>query len=85
MDAISDASITFGEETSTDNISYIVENDLIIDSVNKELKGIENLEVLYGANVQSYHLPNQHENNVNVCLNNGSKYTCELLVRFIYE
>lgn len=80
-DAISNASITFGEETSDDDISYIVENDLIIASVKKELEGIPNLEVVYGTKVSSYHLPDIQENKFNtVCLENSNKYTCELLV-----
>lgn len=79
-DAISDASITFGEETSTDDVSYIVENGLIIDSVSKELKTIQNVDVLYETKVKSYDLPDHKEENVNICLEDGSNYKCELLV-----
>lgn len=79
-DAISEASITFGEEMSSDDVSYIVENDLIIDSVNKELKSLKAVDVIYEATVKSYHLPDHVERNVDVCLENGSHYTCNLLV-----
>lgn len=81
-DAISDASITFGDETSQDDISYVVENGLVIDSVNKELNNIENVEVLYETKVKSYHLPENEEGKVNLCLENGLNYKCELLVSF---
>lgn len=46
----------------------------------KELKEIENVKVLYTANVKSCNLPDHQENNVNVCLENGNTFTCELLV-----
>lgn len=84
-DAVSDASITFGEEMSTDDISYIIENDLIINSVNKELRDIKNLEVLYGTKVKLYNLPDGHEKHSNfIQMENGNTYSCDLLVSF-YE
>lgn len=80
-DAISDASITFGDETSIDDISYIVENDLILDSVSKEIGDIPNVEVLYGEKAKLYGLPGQ-EKNVNICMENGDLYICEVLVSY---
>lgn len=80
-DAVSDASITFGDEISNDDVSYIIENDLIIDSVNKELRNIQNLEVLYGTKVKTYDLPDGHEKHSSaVHMENGKTYTCDLLV-----
>ncbi|XP_023313056.1 ubiquinone biosynthesis monooxygenase COQ6, mitochondrial-like [Anoplophora glabripennis] len=78
-DAVSDASITFGEEENTDNVSYIVENDLLIAAVNEEVKTVDKVKIQYNARVKDYHLPEYHENVTQITLDNGDTYTCELL------
>ncbi|KAG5896170.1 hypothetical protein JTB14_016945 [Gonioctena quinquepunctata] len=84
-DGVSDTSITFGEETSLDDVSYIVENDLLLGAASKEVRTINNLEVLYNAKVKSYHLPEYHENSVGINLEDGTQYTCELLLLDIFK
>ncbi|KAJ8985966.1 hypothetical protein NQ317_010724, partial [Molorchus minor] len=78
-DAISDASITFGDEKSSENVSYIVENDVLLAAVNEELKKIKNVDVVYGIKVKDYHLPEIDETIVQISIEDGTKYTCDLL------
>lgn len=80
-DAVSDASITFGQEENTENVSYIVENDLLIAAVNKEVKNVDKVKVQYNTRVKNYHLPEYNEEGSQITLDNGETYTCELLVR----
>lgn len=54
---------------------------MIIDSVNKELKTIENVDV-NDTIVKSYYLPTHQEENVSITLENGVNYKCQLLVSF---
>ncbi|KAJ8960297.1 hypothetical protein NQ318_004023 [Aromia moschata] len=82
-DAVSDSSITFGDETSSENVSYIVENDLLLAAANEELKDTGNVDILYGAKVKDYHLPEYHEKNVQISTEDGRKYSCDLL--FVIE
>ncbi|KAJ8953058.1 hypothetical protein NQ314_007433 [Rhamnusium bicolor] len=77
-DGISDASITFGDETTTENISYIVENDVLLAAVNNEVNNIDNVHVKYCAKVKDYQLPEYHGNGVHISLDD-MEYTCELL------
>lgn len=79
-DALSDASICFGEETSSENVSYIIENNLLIYAVKKELERLKNVEVLYEEKIKEYHLPDAAESHVNLHLENGGQYSCDLLI-----
>uniref|UniRef100_A0A6P7G0U5 Ubiquinone biosynthesis monooxygenase COQ6, mitochondrial n=2 Tax=Diabrotica virgifera virgifera TaxID=50390 RepID=A0A6P7G0U5_DIAVI len=79
MDALSDASITFGEIKSSDDVSYIVENNLILHSAKKEIKNT-NVEILYESKVKNYELPGVDDSQVNIFLENGNQYTCDLLI-----
>ena len=81
-DALSDASITFGDSEHSEHVSYIVENDLLLAAVTEEAKNINNLDVLYDAKIKCYGLPEYHENLVKIHLENGTAYTCDLLVSF---
>lgn len=56
----------------------------MIDSILKEVKEVKNVEILYGATVKSYNLPNHEKESVDICLQNGEKYTCDLLVSFSF-
>uniref|UniRef100_A0A6P7GU95 Ubiquinone biosynthesis monooxygenase COQ6, mitochondrial-like n=1 Tax=Diabrotica virgifera virgifera TaxID=50390 RepID=A0A6P7GU95_DIAVI len=80
MDALSDASITFGEIKSSDDVSYIVENNLILHSAKKEIENTD-VEILYESKVKNYQLPaDVDDSQVNIFLENGNRYTCDLLV-----
>lgn len=79
-DAVSNASITFGQEENTENVSYIVENDLLIAAVNKEVKNVDRVKIQYNTRVKNYHLPEYNEEGSQITLDNGETYTCELLL-----
>nr|CAH7763763.1 unnamed protein product [Callosobruchus chinensis] len=79
-DAVSDACITFGDDNAVEDISYIVENDLLLDAVSKELKPISNLEVFYNTKAKNYSLPEYNDDIVKITLEDGSTYTCNLLL-----
>ncbi|XP_060524848.1 ubiquinone biosynthesis monooxygenase COQ6, mitochondrial [Cylas formicarius] len=78
-DAISDAHITFGD-SEEDNVSYVVENDVILQSVSEEIKNVPNVNVMYDSKVKKYDLPILTENVVTVTMDNDDVFTCELLL-----
>lgn len=82
-DALSNSSITFGEPEHTETVSYIVENDLLLEAVSEEAKTCNNLSIMDGVKVNNYQLPIAHEDVVGITLENGECFTCDLLVRFI--
>lgn len=62
-----------------DRISYIVENDLIIDAVTQKLKSL-NVDVIYENKVSKYDLPTQPFDNVNIKFESGESVECKLLL-----
>lgn len=79
-DGLSDAMITFDKDNLTDTIAYIVENNLIIHAVTEVLRDKENVTILHETKIKDYKLPNLHENDAEIFLENGEKYSCNLLV-----
>lgn len=79
-DALSEAMITFEKENLSDTIAYIVENNLIIHAVTERVLDKKNVTFMHEAKVKEYKLPNLHENVAEVILDNGTSYTCNLLV-----
>ena len=61
-------------------MAYIVENDVLLSAVNKEMEeATENVTVVYQAKIKGYQLP-QENTKVRVDLENGTSYFCNLLV-----
>ncbi|CAK9809070.1 Ubiquinone biosynthesis monooxygenase COQ6, mitochondrial [Anthophora plagiata] len=79
-DACSDAMIVFNKDSLTEEIAYIVENDLLLHSVNKQLAEKENVNVIYNSKVESIKLPKQLGENAEIQLQNGTIYKTKLLV-----
>ncbi|XP_025833722.1 ubiquinone biosynthesis monooxygenase COQ6, mitochondrial [Agrilus planipennis] len=79
-DAVSDAMIQFNQDDYLDNVAYIVENDLLLHSVNRELAHVQNVNVLYQAIVDSLKLPDVNSDTSKVLLENGKSFTCDLLL-----
>lgn len=71
--------ITLNDDCS-ETAAYIVENDLLLNSVGKELSNLSNLSVVHNAKIAEYHLPLESEFS-NVKLENGNSYQGKLLVR----
>lgn len=80
-DASSNASITFNHDNFSDNVAYIIENDLILDSVYKQLGSVENVHIKNSAKIENVDL----ENAITRCvkLEGGDEFTCDLLVSTI--
>ncbi|XP_047536938.1 ubiquinone biosynthesis monooxygenase COQ6, mitochondrial [Vanessa atalanta] len=84
-DACSDALISFcSSDILDDDISYIVENDVLLESINRELKSstIKNVDIVYGAKVVGYELSKGgHDSNGHIVkMHNGDTYSCDLLI-----
>ncbi|CAH2094670.1 unnamed protein product [Euphydryas editha] len=81
-DACSDALISFSSrEILDDDVAYIVENDVLLEAVNIELKSssVKNVDILYGAKVTGYELSKSGSQGNIVKMNNGDSYSCDLL------
>ena len=79
-DACSDAMIVFNEDHLAEEIAYIVENDLLLYGVNKQLTEKENVNVIYDSKVENIKLPEKEGDNAEVQLQNGKKYKTKLLI-----
>jgi hypothetical protein len=75
---MSDAAITFDNDNLDKPVAYIVENDLLLDAVRREIP--DSLEVVYQSKIQSCRPPEEDQDCVTVCLESGARYTCDLLV-----
>ena len=79
-DACSDAAITFGKADLSENIAWIVENDLIQDSLMKEVDQQCQIEVQYKTKVTNYLLPQNSDEPVQVTLEDGTSLSTNLIV-----
>ena len=87
-EACSDAMITFSHDDMVEDVAYIVENDVLLAAVNREVQKLAgNLTVIYDAKIKGYELPLHHgkTSDVRVHLERGLSYTCSLLVSVIYS
>lgn len=61
-DACSDALITFDKDNMEEEMAYIVENDIIVAALNRQLDTLsENVGVQYQAKVVKYRWPRSHQ------------------------
>ncbi|KYB26591.1 Putative ubiquinone biosynthesis monooxygenase COQ6-like Protein [Tribolium castaneum] len=79
-DAMSDAAISFDHDNLEKPVAYVVENDVLLDAVRQEMENVKTVEVLYESKIQTCSHCNTEEDLVTVCMENGAKYTCELVV-----
>lgn len=61
-------------------LAYIVENDVLLAAVGKELCNTKNVTVVNEAKIKSYRMPQETDEVVKVDMENGTTYTCRLLV-----
>ncbi|XP_055715050.1 ubiquinone biosynthesis monooxygenase COQ6, mitochondrial [Phlebotomus papatasi] len=78
-DAISDTFITFNEEDTNNDLAFIVENDLIMESVLKTLKNMSNIEINYASKIEKIST-NTEKSTIAVTLKDGETFSCNLLV-----
>ncbi|XP_021194293.3 ubiquinone biosynthesis monooxygenase COQ6, mitochondrial [Helicoverpa armigera] len=84
-DACSDVMIAFNsEELLDDDVAYIVENDVMLHAINKELSTAakDNIQIVYDAKIAGYQLPKQEDlkPKSSVQMANGDTYSCKLLI-----
>ncbi|XP_064211534.1 ubiquinone biosynthesis monooxygenase COQ6, mitochondrial-like [Tribolium castaneum] len=79
-DAMSDAAISFDHDNLEKPVAYVVENDVLLDAVRQEMENVKTVEVLYESKIQTCSHCNTEEDLVTVCMENGAKYTCELVL-----
>lgn len=83
-DACSEAFITFDQDNLQSDVAYIVENDVLLHAVNKELEKPDNptkVDVVHSAKISKYDLMvNNHNSDTKVHMENGAVLTCNLLV-----
>lgn len=80
-DACSDAAITFGKPDLSENVAYIVENDLVLDSLTREAKKLtDQVDIIYQTKVVQYNLPTRENSLAQVVLDNGSTISTDLIV-----
>lgn len=85
-DACSDALITFDNEDMQEEMAYIVENDVIVAALNRQLDALsESVEVQYQAKVVKYHWPRSHQTGdsipwVQLTLADGQRLQTKLLI-----
>lgn len=83
-DACSDALITFDKENLEDEMAYIVENDIVVAALTKQLDGLsDNVKVKYRSKVVKYTWPMPHHDSVpwvQVTLANGETLQTKLLI-----
>jgi ubiquinone biosynthesis monooxygenase Coq6 len=79
-DAISGEAIEFSHTNFSDSVAYIVENDLILEGLYKQLADLTNVEVRNQASVESCNLIKDGLEKNNVKLKTGEEMNCDLLV-----
>ncbi|XP_070167133.1 ubiquinone biosynthesis monooxygenase COQ6, mitochondrial [Polyergus mexicanus] len=79
-DACSDAMITFNEDHLSEDLAYIVENDLLLHAVNKQLSQKENVTVIHESKITDVKLPKTSAEFASVQLQSGKQYAARLLV-----
>ncbi|XP_022116240.2 ubiquinone biosynthesis monooxygenase COQ6, mitochondrial [Pieris rapae] len=81
-DACSDAMITFSStDILDDDVAYIVENDVLLHAVTKELNKSKNIETVYQAKIAGYQLSQSQVSHENIVkMSNGDTYSCDLLI-----
>jgi len=80
-DAHSDSLITFNYDNLSDDVAYIVENDVILHALTKELEETSSqVDVVHNARIKSCKLKNDAVSKNRVELEDGTMYECALLV-----
>jgi ubiquinone biosynthesis monooxygenase Coq6 len=79
-DAISGEAIEFSHTNFADSVAYIVENDLILEGLYKQLSDLTNVRVQNRSSVESCNLIKDGLEKNSVKLKTGEEMSCDLLV-----
>jgi len=72
--------ITFNEDHLSEELAYIVKNDLVLHAVNMQLSQKENVTVIHKSKITDVNLPKTSTEFASVQLESGKRYTARLLV-----
>ncbi|KAJ6639239.1 Ubiquinone biosynthesis monooxygenase COQ6, mitochondrial [Pseudolycoriella hygida] len=78
-DACSDAIITLNHEHFSDNMAYIVENELLMSVLLQQLNDSPNVLLKNDTSISSVQLPKDGFDCSGVLLKTGERYSCDLL------
>ncbi|CRL07024.1 CLUMA_CG020006, isoform A [Clunio marinus] len=79
-DAISGEAIHFNHPNFSDQVACIVENDLILESLYKQLENLLNVQVRNESRLESCKLPKDDVKKSEVTLKSGEQFSCDLLI-----
>lgn len=83
-DAISNETIHFNHENFSDKVACIVENDLILESLYKQLESLLNVQVRNESRLESCKLLKDGAKKSEVTLKSGEQFSCDLLVSYLF-
>lgn len=75
--------ITFNHDELSKIVAYIVENDVLLAAVGKELEQLQNVTTINEAKIKGYQLSKKHEDTSTIDMEDGTTYTCNLLVSIL--
>jgi ubiquinone biosynthesis monooxygenase Coq6 len=81
-DAISNETIHFNHPNFNDKVACIVENDLILEALYRQLSNLLNVQVKNQSRLETCKLPKDGAQKSEVTLKSGEQFTCDLLVSF---
>ncbi|KAL1130367.1 hypothetical protein AAG570_013305 [Ranatra chinensis] len=73
------ANHTHFQPTPIGDMAFIVENDVIVNAVTKELENLSNVSRLYGLKINNVHIPEERKM-VRLILEDGSNFSGSLLI-----
>lgn len=79
-DAISGEKIEFSHDDSGESVACIVENDLMLEGLHKQLTGLENVCIKNSSSLIECDLKKDGFSKNNVKLKSGEELSCDLLV-----
>lgn len=72
--------INFNHPNYSDSVACVVENDLMLESMYRQLNHLPNVQVRNDSRLQSCRLPKDGAPKSEVSLKSGEVFTCDLLV-----
>lgn len=84
-DCRSDALITFNHDNFIGDVTYIVENDVLVHAILKELEPFSNISIRNGTKIDQVLLERDGLTFGKVQLNTGEEFSAELLVSKIIK
>lgn len=81
-DSSSDALITFSHDNFTGNLAFIIENDVLLFAILKEIEKNSNIVIQSGAKIDKIQLESETGKTNEIHLTTGEQFSAELLVSY---